>query len=162
MTRALRWSLSITDILFIAYWILALADLVGLLRLPTELMYAGHDQPRVVAWNWSFFPLDLAFSATGLWAVRAARQGRAIWRPLALVSLTLTMVAGGMAVGYWTILREFDPAWYLPNLLLLIWPIPHLVGIVRTLSGADPAEHAGARDGGTLRSGRSHVRTNSP
>ena len=53
----------------------------------------------------------------------AARRGDPIWRPLAIVSLTLTMAAGGMAVNYWTILGEFEPAWYGPNLALVIWPL---------------------------------------
>ena len=56
------------------------------------------------------------------------------WRPLALISLILTMVAGGMAVGYWTLLGEFDPAWYLPNLALLLWPLAFLPGLMRDLS----------------------------
>jgi hypothetical protein len=29
-------------------------------------MYAHYDQPRVIAWNWSFLPVDLAFSILGL------------------------------------------------------------------------------------------------
>jgi hypothetical protein len=35
-------------------------------------LYAEADNPRVVAWNWSFFPLDIAFSLTGILAVRYA------------------------------------------------------------------------------------------
>jgi hypothetical protein len=88
----------------------------------------------VEAWNWSFFPLDMAFSITGLAAVRFAGSGNALWRPLALVSLVLTMVAGGMAVGYWSLLGEFDPAWFLPNFLLLVWPILFLPRLVQELA----------------------------
>jgi hypothetical protein len=130
MTRSLSAALTITDLLFLAYWLAAGASAVGLIALPPSLMYAGYDEPRVAAWNWSFFPIDLAFSLTGLAAVRAARRGDQLWKPLALISLILTMVAGLMAVAYWTLLGEFDPAWFLPNLALVIWPtvfLPRLV-----------------------------------
>ena len=67
-------------------------------------------------------------------AVTAARRGSAIWRPLALMSLAFTLAAGGMAVAYWTILREFDVTWFLPNLALLIWPLFYLPALVRELA----------------------------
>jgi hypothetical protein len=35
-----------------------------------------------------------------------------------------------MAIGYWTILGEFDPAWYLPNLALAVWPLFFLPGLL--------------------------------
>ncbi|MBW8815627.1 MAG: DUF5360 family protein [Caulobacterales bacterium] len=130
MDRRLALALSITDVLFIAYWALAGAEQAGLVAVPKAWMYAGFDSPRVVAWNWSFLPIDLAFSATGLLAVRAARRGDPLWRPLSLISLVLTMVAGVMAVGYWALLGEFDPAWFLPNLALLLWPLAFLPRIV--------------------------------
>jgi hypothetical protein len=142
MSRSLAASLAITDVLFLAYWSAALLNQVGLLSIPAELMYAGYDNPRVVAWNWSFLPLDLAFSATGLMAVRAARRGDPTWRPLALISLTLTVVAGLMAVAYWAILREFDPSWFLPNLALLIWPLFFLPRLVCDLGGPTQGEAA--------------------
>lgn len=134
MSRSLALALSITDLLFLAYWLASGLDKVGLIAIPSDWLYAGAGEPRVDAWNWSFFPLDLAFSVTGLAAVAASRKGSASWRPLALISLILTMVAGGMAVGYWTLLGEFDPAWYLPNLALLIWPLAFLPGLMRDLS----------------------------
>jgi hypothetical protein len=134
MSRSLALALSITDLLFLAYWLASGMDKVGLIAIPADWLYAGAGEPRVDAWNWSFFPLDLAFSVTGLAAVAASRKGSASWRPLALISLILTMVAGGMAVGYWTLLGEFDPAWYLPNLALLLWPLAFLPGLMRDLS----------------------------
>jgi len=134
MSRSLALALSITDLLFLAYWLASGLDKVGLIAIPADWLYAGAGEPRVDAWNWSFFPLDLAFSVTGLAAVAASRKGSASWRPMALISLILTMVAGGMAVGYWTLLGEFDPAWYLPNLALLLWPLAFLPGLMRDLS----------------------------
>ena len=133
MDRRLSWALSITDALFLAYWAAAGAAAAGLIQLPAALMYAGYDQPRVVAWNWSFLPIDVAFSVTGLLAVRAARRGDPLWRPLALISLILTQVAGLMAVGYWALLGEFDPSWFLPNLVLVLWPLAFLPKLVCNL-----------------------------
>lgn len=134
MGRALAAGLLVTDIAFLLYWTAAALHAGGLVQIPPAWLYANADDTRVVAWNWSFFPLDVAFSLTGLAAVRAARRGHAAWRPLALISLILTMVAGGMAVGYWTILREFDPFWIGTNTLLMVWPAPFVVCLVRDLS----------------------------
>ncbi len=133
MPAALKAALIITDSLFTLYWAVSGAAAAGLLHPPAALMYAGYGDPRVAAWNWSFFPLDLAFSVTGFAAVRASRQASPLWRPLALVSLVLTCVAGGMAVGYWALLGEFDPSWFLPNLALLLWPAYFMPALVRML-----------------------------
>ena len=133
MPPSLKLALSITDLAFIAYWIAAALSLVKLIEIPPSLMFADYTVPSVVAWNWSFFPLDLAFSIIGLAAVHASRKGNPIWQPLALISLVLTVVAGGMAVTYWAILRQFDLAWFLPNLLLLIWPLFFIPRLVRNL-----------------------------
>lgn len=124
----------ITDVLFLAYWTIAAFSELSLLQVPPELMYANYRDPRVAAWNWSFFPLDLAFSIAGLSAVRAAARGNPIWKPLALVSLTLTMTAGGMAIGYWIILSEYDPFWFVPNLALVVWPIVFIPRLIRDIS----------------------------
>lgn len=133
MGNNLRRALSITDIVFLAYWLVSGLHLAGVMPIPADWLYADADDPRIVAWNWSFLPLDLAFSLTGLTAVRCARRANPLWKPLALVSLVLTMVAGGMAVGYWTLLGEFDPFWYLPNLALLVWPVFFLGGVLASL-----------------------------
>ncbi|MCZ6853141.1 MAG: DUF5360 family protein, partial [Gammaproteobacteria bacterium] len=66
MSRPLRIALTITDVLFLLYWSIATLAELGLLQVPPELMYADYRDQRVVAWNWSFFPLDLVFSITGL------------------------------------------------------------------------------------------------
>ncbi len=123
MPRSLAIAITVTDLAFILYWILASLSQAGILQIPPEWMYADYDQPDVIAWNWSFLPMDLAFSVFGLKAVVAARRGDPAWRPFAIVSLTLTMAAGGMAVSYWAILREFDPSWFFANLTLAIWPL---------------------------------------
>jgi|JI10StandDraft_1071094.scaffolds.fasta_scaffold567924_1 hypothetical protein len=133
-TRSLLFALVVTDALFIAYWIVAALAEVNVVSLPPSLMYAGYGDDRVCAWNWSFFPLDVAFSVTGLLAARWARREDPRWRPMALVSLTLTVVAGLMAVSYWTLLGQIDLAWFLPNLALVVWPMPYLVWLVRDMA----------------------------
>ncbi|MCI3133794.1 DUF5360 family protein [Phenylobacterium aquaticum] len=139
MSRRLSVALAITDLSFIAYWAVAFAAQVGLIHLPAALMYSGYGEARVTAWNWSFFPLDLGFSLVGLAAVRAARRGEPLWRPLALISLVLTQVAGLMAVGYWALLGEFDPSWFLPNLALVIWPLAFLPRLICDLAAQPEA-----------------------
>lgn len=131
MKRSLALCLTITDLLFLSYWTMSALALFGVVKLPPDAMYAGYDDPRVIAWNWSFLLPDLAFSLTGLAAVTAARRNAPIWRPLALLSLTFTTTAGGMAVLYWTLLGEFDPAWFLPNLALFLWPLIFFPGLLR-------------------------------
>jgi len=135
MSPKLRFALLLTDIAFLAYWALAAMNAVGIIHIPADWLYTDADQPRVVAWNWSFFPLDIAFSISGLTAVRRAGRGDSRWAALCLVSLILTMVAGGMAVSYWALLREINLAWFLPNLVLVLWPIAFLPGIFRRLHG---------------------------
>jgi hypothetical protein len=134
MRPGLAVGLVITDTAFLAYWLVSAVGAAGLIHLPPNLMYAGYGDRLVTAWNWSFAPLDLAFSVTGFAALSAARRGDPLWRPLALISLLLTTVAGLMAVAYWTLLGEFDPAWFLPNLVLLVWPLLFVPKIVRDLT----------------------------
>ena len=122
MPRGLALALTVTDLAFLLYWTLAALSQIGLVEIPREWMYANYDRPGVIAWNWSFLPMDLAFSFFGLRAVSASRRGLP-WRAHAIVSLTLTMAAGGMAVSYWTILSEFDLFWFGTNLALVVWPL---------------------------------------
>ncbi len=134
MPRRLAVALTMTDVAFLAYWAVSGLAAFGMVHVPASLMYADYDNPRVVAWNWSFLPLDLAFSVSGLGAVLAARRGLPIWRPLALISLIVTIAAGLMAVSYWTLLREFDPSWFLANAALIVWPLAYLPGLICDLS----------------------------
>ena len=130
MPAALRRALTVTDLLMLGYWTITALAAIHVLRLPPDALYKGYDQPALVAWNWSFFALDIGFSLTGLAAVRRSRAGRP-WHGLAIVSLTLTMCAGGMAIGFWAVFGDYDPAWWLPNLLLLLGPLLWLPGLVR-------------------------------
>ena len=136
MPRSLAVLLTVTDVGFILYWCTAGLLEMGWLQIPPEWMYANYTQAHVRAWNWSFFPMELIFSVVGLLAVSAARRGDPRWRPLAIISLTLTMAAGLMAVSYWTILGEFDPFWYGMNATLVVWPLFYLRGFFAKASDA--------------------------
>lgn len=120
MSRTLMRFILVTDIVFMAYWMFAALMLIGLIKIPPEYMYSSYSDPRVIAWNWSFFPLDVLFSIFGFWAVKAARDDDPTSKPLAIISLVLTATAGGMAIGYWIILGEYDPSWFIPNLILFL------------------------------------------
>ena len=115
----------VVDFGFIAYWAITLAGVI-----PDEYLFKDYDNPILSAWNWSFLPLDLAISATGLSALRRAKRGRR-WKKLALVSLVLTSCSGLMAVSFWTLRADFDPAWWLPNAFLLLYPLWFLPALVR-------------------------------
>ena len=136
MPRALAVLITVTDVAFLLYWSIAALALAGFLAVPGEWMYANYDQADVIAWNWSFFPMDIAFSVSGLMAVSASRRQDPTWRFHALISLTLTMAAGGMAVSYWMILGEFDPFWFGTNLSLVIWPLFFMGGLRREMRTA--------------------------
>ena len=131
MTDGFRRALTITDGVILLYWGITALAALGVVTLPPDALYKGYHDPLLVAWNWSFMPLDIAFSLTGLAAVRLAKSGDARWRGLAIVSLTLTMCAGGMAIGFWVLTGDFDMAWWVPNLLLLLWPLRWLPGLLR-------------------------------
>lgn len=84
-----------------------------------------------LTWNFSFLPLDLLVSATGLTSIWCHTRGKWQWQPLALVSLTLTLCSGLQAVAFWTLRRDFDPMWWVPNLFLLLYPVFFLPAVMR-------------------------------
>lgn len=106
------------DIGFIVYWLVTLLGVI-----PNEYLFNDYLNPILVAWNWSFLPLDLLISATGLWSLYLWRQNDSRWRPFALISLVLTSCSGLQAVAFWTIRGDFDVWWWLPNVILLFYPL---------------------------------------
>lgn len=142
MPRRLSIGLAVTDIGFLLYWAISLLDVMGVIALPRSWMYEGYGDPHICAWNWSFLPVDLLFSVSGLASVAAARRGDPIWRPLALLSLSFTMIAGLMAISYWGLMGTFEPAWFLPNLAIVVWPclfLPSLVSDIRARTLGAPS-----------------------
>ncbi len=129
--RALRVFFLITDLGFIAYWSVTLLGWI-----PAEWAFNGYHDPVLVAWNWSFMPLDLLVSATGLTALWAERTGRLDWRSLALISLALTSASGLNAVAFWALRADFAWQWWLPNLYLLVYPWAFLFELMRGTSAS--------------------------
>jgi len=128
----LKTSLLITDIAFLSYWALTALVAAGALSIPAEYLYSDYNNPLVVAWNWSFMPLDVALSLIGITALSLQRRACASWRMLAVVSLSLTVCAGLMAISFWAIRGDFDPAWWAVNLALILWPLYFLPQLVDT------------------------------
>ena len=116
--RSLRIAMLLTDVGFIAYWVITVLHLV-----PPSYLFKDYADPLVVAWNWSFLPLDLLISATGLASLWLQRRGDRRWAAWTLVSLVLTSCSGLMALAFWTLRRDFDPTWWVPNAVLLVYPI---------------------------------------
>ena len=116
--RALRPLMFLTDVGFILYWTVTVLHLM-----PPAYLFKDYADPLVVAWNWSFLPLDLLISATGLASLWLARRGDPRWRAWTLISLVLTSCSGLMALSFWALRRDFDATWWLPNAFLLVYPI---------------------------------------
>jgi hypothetical protein len=125
----LRWNLLITDVGFIVYWVSAALNLF-----PSDWLYKDYDDPILFAWNWSFAPVDLAASLLGLSSLVLARKGSKSWPLLSMLSVSLTFCAGLMAVSFWTIRRDFEPGWWVPNLYLVIWTLFALAQFFRRRS----------------------------
>ncbi len=123
LTRTQKVIVWAIDLGFIAYWLL-----ISLRVLPAEAMFAGYEKPEVQAWNWSFLPLDILASVTGILGNTTNRLDK---KTLLTISLVLTSVAGGMAVGYWAFIGDFELSWWLPNLVLLLFPIWPLTNFTR-------------------------------
>lgn len=121
----------ITDIGMIAYWGITALAASSLLSLPTEWLFKDYHSAHAIAWNWSFFPLDIALSISGLAALRLERRNDPRWQLLTVISLVLTVTAGAMAVAYWAVAKDFSLSWWLPNLFLILWPLPFLTQMLR-------------------------------
>lgn len=117
-SKTLKLLFLTVDIGFIVYWTLTLLHLI-----PAEYLFEDYNDPLLVAWNWSFFPLDLFISATGLSSLYLRKKRHPAWRYFALTSLVLTFCSGLQAIAFWAIRLEFDPAWWIPNLFLLVYPL---------------------------------------
>jgi Family of unknown function (DUF5360) len=130
MPRVLRIFLLITDIGFILYWGFTAFVSVHLISVPSEWLFKDYGDTNIIAWNWSFMPLDLLASITGLFAIWQSKTNAA-WQGTALISLILTFCAGFMALSFWTFQGSFDLAWWSPNIFLMLWPL-FMLPLVRT------------------------------
>ena len=130
--NGLRTALLLTDVGFIAYWSLTALVAAGLFDVPPEYLYSDYHNPLVVAWNWSFMPLDIILSLAGLNAVRLQRAGNPSSQGWTIFSLALTFCAGLMAISFWAIRGDFDITWWTVNLALMIWPWFYLPKLIAT------------------------------
>src|SRR5687768_4685685 len=123
--RLLKPLMLVTDVGFIAYWLITLAHVI-----PPDMLFRDYSNPIMIHWNWSFLPLDLLISATGLYGLWLLKQRNPAWRQLVVVSLTLTFVSGLQAIAFWAIAGDFDPWWWGANLFLMGYPLVFLRGLV--------------------------------
>ncbi|MBN8219275.1 MAG: DUF5360 family protein [Spirochaetes bacterium] len=124
--KSLRIFFLITDIGFILYWLITLIGVI-----PASYLFKDYHNPILSAWNWSFLPLDLMISFSGLWSLRLMSKADVRWKSVALVSLVLTFASGLMALAFWTIRRDFDISWWLPNLYLMLYPVYYIVSLIK-------------------------------
>jgi hypothetical protein len=115
---ALRYLFLVVDVGFLAYWLITLLHLI-----PGEYLFQDYQNELLVAWNWSFLPLDLLISVTGLSSIVLYQRGSASWRLLAFCSLILTSTSGLQAIAFWVIRRDFMLEWWIPNAFLLGYPL---------------------------------------
>ena len=127
----------VTDVGFVLYWVVTALQLI-----PPSWAFRGYDQPVLVAWNWSFLPLDLCISATGITALLLHRRSRPTWLPWTLVSLVLTFCSGLQALSFWAFASDFAWAWWAPNGFLLLYPLPFAYRLIHTSWPSPTTYHA--------------------
>lgn len=126
--RWLKRTFLLVDLGFVLYWLSSVLH-----WFPQEYLFKDYDNPILQAWNYSFLPLDLMVSATGLSSVWCHARGSRQWAPLALISLILTSCSGLQAVAFWALRGDFDAMWWAPNLFLLFYPLVFLPAVLREL-----------------------------
>ncbi len=126
LVRSLKPFFLVVDLGFILYWTVTLLHLI-----PEAYLFKDYDDPILAAWNWSFLPLDLLISATGLTSLALLRRENRMWRSLALISLVLTSCSGLQALAFWTLRADFDLVWWLPNAFLLLYPLFFIPALLR-------------------------------
>ncbi len=124
--KLLKYIFLIVDIGFILYWIITVIKII-----PPEYLYSDYHNPIMVDWNWSFLPLDLFISFTGLMSIRLFNTNNDQWKMWALISLVLTFASGLQAIVFWTIRFDFDLTWWLLNGFLLIYPLFFIPKFIR-------------------------------
>jgi hypothetical protein len=122
----LRTCFLVVDIGFIFYW-----GLVAFDHIPRAWLFKNHDEPLLMDWSRSFMVLYALIACTGLLSLylAARRSGKAL--PMALLSLAFSFCAGLQALSFWTLRSDFSWIWWLPNLFLLLYPLPFLLFIVK-------------------------------
>ena len=123
----------IVDVGFVLYWGAAIFDV-----LPADYLFKDYHDPILKAWNFSFLPLDLLVSATGLISIVLRARGHPRWVQLASVSLVLTFCSGLQAITFWALRHDFEMLWWAPNLFLMIYPLFFLPSLTEAIQGNQP------------------------
>jgi hypothetical protein len=126
--KILKYLFLFVDTSFILYWTITAFHLI-----PPEYLYNDYNNPILVDWNWSFFPLDILVSITGFYAIYLHKKQSDEWRKYAFLSLVFTSISGLQAIAYWTVAAEFDLTWWIPNLFLLLYPLFFLRKIFKSM-----------------------------
>ena len=126
--KSLKYIFIIVDTFFVLYWLITALHLI-----PNEYLYNDYQNPILVNWNWSFFPLDIFVSITGYYSIYLSNKNEEKWKIFALISLVLTSISGLQTISYWVLAHEFDPSWWLPNLFLLFYPLFYISKIIKKL-----------------------------
>lgn len=100
-----------TDVAFAIYWVFAAVGLVTV-----------GGSAHIVAWSWSFLPLDALASAAGLaWAIMPKNHPASM--PVLAAALALTHAAGLLAISHFALTGPWDVTWWLVKLWLMLMPI---------------------------------------
>lgn len=146
--RAVKTAMLVTDVGFLLYWSVALLNLI-----PPEHAYKDYRDPVMSDWNYSFLPLDVAASVTGLaslYLAGSARRRHDLHLPLMLLSLALTSAAGLQAVSFWALRSDWSLVWWIPNFLLFAFPVPAIVYVLRGPSAQRaPTHDSASKEGST-------------
>lgn len=109
-----------TDLGLLAYWVLTAMGVISVGK-----------EDVLVAWNWSFLPLDALAIAAGLaWSLLPAKHPWAT--PMYATALALTHAAGLMAISFFVLWGTWDASWWLVNLWLALMPIGLVLMSVRS------------------------------
>jgi len=73
--KQLKYIFLIVDIGFILYWVITILKII-----PSEYLYSDYNNPMMVDWNWSFLPLDMCISFTGLKSVFKFNRNDETWK----------------------------------------------------------------------------------
>lgn len=115
--KILRIFFIVTDIGFIVYWLITLLQII-----PVQFLFKDYNNPILSAWNWSFFPLDMCISFTGIYSLLLYSNRNQLWKKVALISLVLTFCSGLQALSFWSLRSDFDLIWWTFNIYLLMYP----------------------------------------
>lgn len=116
--KGLKYYFLAVDIGFIFYWLITIFHMI-----PKEYLFNDYNNPIIMNWNWSFFPLDILISITGFSSIYIYKKNNYNWKKLAIISLTLTFVSGLQAISFWAIRGDFNFGFWILNGFLMVYPL---------------------------------------